>query len=117
MILSLLQYANMGLAFLLELGVLASLCYFGFVVGKNWFARFGLGLGLPVLASLVWGLFGSPQATWRLSGFWFLLLQVIFFGSAAVVLYAASKRRLGMTFALLFVLNTVLAYAWGQQSF
>lgn len=117
MILSLLQYANMGLAFLLEIGVLASLCYFGFVVGKNWFAKIGLGLGLPIVAILVWGSFGAPQAIWRLSGFWFLLLQIIFFGSAAVALYAASKRRLGIVFALVFVLNTILAYAWRQQSF
>ena len=117
MILSFLQYANMGLAFLLELGVLASLCYFGFVISKNWFAKIGLGPGLPVLAILVWGSFGSPQATWRLGGLWSLLLQIIFFGSAVVALYAVSKRRLGITFALVFVLNTVLTYAWGQQSF
>ena len=102
MILSLLQYANMGLAFLLELGVLAALCYFGFAISKNWFAKIGLGLGLPVLASLVWGLFGSPQASWRLGGFWFLLLQIVFFGSAAVALYIAHRRRLGMAYALVF---------------
>lgn len=116
MVLALLQYTNMGLAFALELGVVAALCYFGFVSGRNWFAKIALGLGLPALAVVIWGLFGSPQADWRLSGFWFLLLQIAWFGSAAVALYAARKRGLGLAFALIFVLNTALAYAWGQQS-
>ena len=114
MILDLLKEANMGLAFLLEIGVLVALCYFGFATRKSWFAKLGLGIGLPVIAILIWGAFGSPGATWRLSGFWFLLLQIVFFGSAAVALFAAGRRRLGIAFALLFVLNIVLIYAWGQ---
>ena len=115
MLFSLLQYANMGLAFFLELGALAGFCYFGFATGKNWLAKIGLGIGLPIIAILVWGSLGSPQAPWRLSGFWFLLLQIVFFGSAAVAFYAAGRRRLGVIFALVFVLNIALAYAWGQQ--
>lgn len=116
MLFTALQYANMGLAFALELGVVAALGYFGFVIGRNRFAKIALGLVLPALAIVIWGMFGSPQADWRLSGFWFVLLQIAWFGSAVVALYAARKRGLGFAFALIFVLNTVLAYTWGQQS-
>src|SRR6266704_1711041 len=60
------------------------------------------------------GLFGSPQAAWRLEGPWFLILRVVFFGSAAVALFAASQRVLGVVFTLVFVVNLALIYAWGQ---
>jgi Protein of unknown function (DUF2568) len=115
MFIGLLHYANLGIAFLLELGVLAALGYFGFVSGRNWLAKIGLGLGLPVVAAVIWGQFGSPQAVWHLSGFWFLLLQIAWFGSAVMALYAVRRRGLGIAFGLVFVLNTALAYAWGQQ--
>ena len=67
MFLSLLRYANMGLAFALELGALAVFCYFGFVTGKNRFMKIGLGLVLPILAIIIWGAFASPQADWHLN--------------------------------------------------
>jgi hypothetical protein len=50
-----------------------------------------------------------------LQGLPFLLLQIVFFGCAAVVLYIVGQHLLGIIFALVFVLNTVLAYVWGQK--
>lgn len=116
MFLKLLQYANMGLAFALELGVLAALCYFGFVVEASWLGKIGLGLGLPVVAIIIWALFGAPTSRRRLKGLPFLLLQIAWFGSAAVALYFAGQSVLAIIFALLFVLNTILAYAWDQKN-
>ena len=113
--LSLLKNLNLALAFLLELLVLAALCYFGFVIGPNIFVRISLGLGLPIVAIVIWAIFGAPRSKRRLKGFPFLLLQIIFFGSAAVALYVAGQRVLGIIFALVFVLNTILAYAWDQK--
>ncbi|MGH2494612.1 MAG: YrdB family protein [Ktedonobacteraceae bacterium] len=114
MFLTTIKNANLGLAFLLELGVLAALAFWGFHNGSGAFAKIALGIGLPALAIVVWALFGSPQATWHLDGIWRLLLQIVFFGSAAVALYAAGQRVWGVVFALLFVINTTLVYAWGQ---
>ncbi|BCL81269.1 YrdB family protein [Ktedonobacteria bacterium brp13] len=113
--LALLKNANLGLALLLEIGVLAALCYFGFVVEASWPGKIGLGLGLPVVAIVIWAIFGAPTSRRRLKGFPFLLLQIIWFGSAAVALYLASQSMLALIFALLFVLNTVLAYTWDQK--
>ena len=114
MLLTTIKNANLGLAFLLELGVLAALAFWGFQTGSGAFAKIILGIGAPVLAIVVWALFGSPQATWHLNGIWRLLLQIVFFGSAAVALYTADQRVLGIIFALLFVLNTTLIYMWAQ---
>jgi uncharacterized protein DUF2568 len=51
---------------------------------------------------------------WHLDGIFRVVLEVIFFGSAAVALFVAGQHVLGVAFALIFVLNTVLASALGQ---
>ena len=114
MALTIIKNANLALAFLLELGVLAALGYWGFQTGQGPIAKIGLGIGAPVLAVVVWWLFGAPQAKWHLNGVFRLLLEVIFFGSAAVALYAAGQHVLGVAFALVFVLNTMLLSLLGQ---
>ncbi len=114
MALTILKNANLALAFFLELGVLAALGYWGFQTGQGTIAKIGLGIGAPVLAVVIWWLFGAPQAMWHLNGVFRLLLEVIFFGSAAVALYAAGQHVMGVAFALLFVLNIVLVSLLGQ---
>ena len=112
--LTIIKNANLALAFFLELAVLAALGYWGFQTGQGTIARIVLGTGAPAVAVVVWGLFGSPQAVWHLNGASRLLLEVVFFGSAAVALFAAGQHILGVAFALVFVLNTVLASVLGQ---
>ncbi len=114
MVLMIIKNANLALAFFLELGVLVALGYWGFQTGQGTIARIGLGIGAPVVAVVVWGLFGAPKAVWPLDGAWHLILEVVFFGSAAVALFAAGQRVLGATFALVFVLNSVLIRALAQ---
>jgi hypothetical protein len=93
-----LKYANLALAFLLELCALAALGYWGFVTGGGLPAKIGLGVGVPLLAAVLWGVFESPA----------------FFGCAAAALYAAHHARLALVFALVVILNQVLVYIWGQ---
>lgn len=112
MILHVLKSANTALAFFLELGALVALGYWGFHTGPNRLVKIGLGIGLPVAAIVIWGFWGAPNSSTQLQGFWFLLLQIVFFGGAAVALYAANKHTLGIIFALVFVVNCVLLYAW-----
>jgi hypothetical protein len=114
MFLTIIKNANLALAFFLELGVLAALAYWGFQTGQGTIVRFALGIGAPAVAIVVWALFGSPQAMWHLDGIYRVLLEVIFFGSAAVALFVAGQHVLGVAFALVFVLNTVLASVLGQ---
>jgi hypothetical protein len=106
--------ANLALAFFLELGVLAALGYWGFQTGQGTIAKIGLGIGTPIVAIVIWGMFGAPRSDWQLQGLWYLLLQVIFFGSAAVALFVAGQPVLGVAFALVWILNTVLIRLLGQ---
>jgi Protein of unknown function (DUF2568) len=114
MLLSIAKNINLALAFFLELGVLAAWGYWGFSTGPGVLAKIGLGIGIPVIAIIIWALFGAPTATWHLYGPWRLLLQIIFFGSAVAALYMAGRPGWSLAFALLFVLNTILVYIWKQ---
>ena len=109
-----LKYANLALAFFLELCALAALGYWGFVTGEGLPARIGLGVGAPLLAAVLWGAFESPRAPLPLPEPWHLLFALAFFGCAAAALYAAGHARIALTFALAVILNLVLAYVWGQ---
>jgi hypothetical protein len=114
MILTVLKNANLALAFFLELGVLAALGYWGFQTGQGMIAKIALGIGAPLIAVVVWGLFGAPKSAWQLKGIPRLILHVVFFGSAAVALFISGQRVLGVAFALVSILNHVLIYTWDQ---
>ena len=111
---AILKGANLALAFLLELCALAALGYWGFHTGRGTLAKLGLGLGAPLLAAVVWGLFVAPQATVAVPRPVHLALEVAVFGLAAVALYAAGQPPLALAFALVVVLNRVLIAVWGQ---
>ena len=111
---AILRGANLALAFLLELCALAALGYWGFHTGRGTLAKLGLGLGAPLLAAVVWGLFVAPKAAVVVPRAVHLALEVAVFGLAALALYAAGQPRLALVFALVVVLNRVLIAVWGQ---
>lgn len=113
-VLMVIKNANLALAFLLELGVLVALGYWGFHTGTGTIAKIVLGIGAPLVAVVVWGLLGAPRSAWQLQGLWYLALSMVWFGSAALGLFVAGQRNQGIAFALIFVVNQVLVYALGK---
>ncbi len=111
----LLKNANLALAFLLELAMLAALGYCGFQTGSNLLWQLILGIGLPIITIVIWGLFMAPKSERRLTGTAYLLLASIIFGLAALALIAAGQPILGVILAVLFVINHVLIHVWHQQ--
>jgi Protein of unknown function (DUF2568) len=101
------HWANLALAFLLELCALAALGYWGVRVGGGPVTKVALGLGGPLLAAILWGLFAAPRApvSVPLVG---LGVQLLVFGSAALALYATGHRFLAIAFAILVVVNSLL---------
>jgi len=114
MILTALKGINLGVAFLLELGVLAALGYWGFTVGPNTFLKFVLGLGAPALAIVVWAIFGAPKSSTQLQGVAYLALQAVLFGGGALALFVSGQRGLGIAFALIALVNSTAAAIWRQ---
>ncbi len=100
------HWANLTLAFVLELCALAALCYWGFSVGGGPVAKAVLGIGAPVCAAVLWGLFAAPRAPVSLP----LLGQgtkLLVFGSATLALYATGHPILALVFAIAVVANAV----------
>ncbi|HLX39292.1 MAG TPA: YrdB family protein [Ktedonobacteraceae bacterium] len=114
MALMVMKNANLALRFLLELCVLFALGYWGFQTGQTMIVRIVLGIGAPVVAIVIWALLGAPKAPWQLKGASRFLLEVVFFGLPAVALFVVGQHILGIAFALVFVLNTILIYMWSQ---
>lgn len=105
---------NVTLAFLLELAMLFAFGYWGWQRGQSGPAKWGLMLGLPLLAVLVWGAFFAPQARWRLSITPGLLLSLGLFLLAALALYQAHQPVAALVLAVIAMLNRVLALLWQQ---
>jgi hypothetical protein len=86
------------IGFLLELCALFALGYFGFT-------QFGLpvsaviGVGLPLAAAVLWGLFRAPRRTFP-TPFWVrVLVEVIVMGGAAAALALSGLPILAIVFA------------------
>lgn len=107
------KWANLALRFLLELFALVALGYWGFHANRGTLLKFGLGIGAPLVAALVWSVFGAPKSDHHLTGWWYLLLEIGVFGSAAVGLAAASQTTLAEVFAVVVVINGVLMRVLG----
>ena len=108
------KQANLALALLLELGVLASLAYWGLAIGSTILLKIVLSIGAPALAIFIWAMWGAPRSERRLQGLAYWLLRIIFDAAGAEALYAAAQHTLGVAFALVAALNCIAGYAWKQ---
>jgi hypothetical protein len=105
---------NLSVAFLLELAMLVSFAYWGYQTGKTTIVKIALGIGVPLVIGVVWGVFMAPKSSRRLKGSAYLALKILLFGSAVVALFNAGTRPLGIVLALVFIINTCLLYLWRQ---
>lgn len=106
------QAANLALRFLLELAALAALGYWGFHTGHSALANVALGLGAPLIAAVVWGVFAAPRSDRRLHGPALVAVQLAVLGAGVVALAGAGRPVLAAVFAALVVLNAVLLQVW-----
>ena len=107
--------ANLALSFLLELCLLAAFGYWGFKKGTNLPVQILLGIGVPILIAIIWGIFLAPASKRRLPGLARLLLQIVLFALGAGALYSAGSTGLAIMLSALFLLNRILAILWGQE--
>lgn len=100
---------NAGLGLLLEIALLVALGYWGFSTGEGWLVKVLLGIGAPVGAGVVWGLFlaaGGPK--FSLPTPVRVVLKLVVFGVGALALYATGHPVLGLVFAVLSVITVVV---------
>ncbi|MFI7125306.1 YrdB family protein [Nonomuraea sp. NPDC050153] len=109
--------ANAALMFFLELGVLASVGYWGFTLSAAWWIRVPAGVGGVALFITAWALFGAgggANATFPLTGLARAALEILWFGGGAAALYAAGLATPAYIFFVLFVVNAALRIVWKQ---
>lgn len=105
---------NLSVRFILELCALASLGYWGFRSGNGWIAKAALGLGIPILTAVIWGLFVAPNAAMEAIEPIRLMIELIVFGLAVAALYYAGQSKLSAVFLAVFLLNRILMFVWKQ---
>jgi hypothetical protein len=93
--------------FVLELAALAALGYWGFTTGGDTLTKIVLGLGAPLLAAVLWGLFVSPKARFG-NEVLRAVVETVVFGGAVLALAAAGRTQLAIVFASIALLDSVL---------
>lgn len=106
------QWANLALAFVMELVAFASLALWGWRTGESIVLEVVWAIGVPVLAISAWGAFAAPTAT---SDHPLLAIatKLAVFGGAALALWTMRYRRAAVTFVVVLVAN-LLAIGLGH---
>ena len=113
-IMNILKSINAGLAFLLELAILAAFGYWGFQGEKSIWLKWGLGIGAPLVVAVLWGLLLAPRANRRLNSQWGIFLSLGLFCLAAFAVYQTNHPALAITLAVIAIINRILTYLWRQ---
>jgi hypothetical protein len=103
---SALNGALLAVRFALEMAALAALAYWGFTE-LDGVLSVVLGIGTPLAAAVLWGLFVSPKAKYG-SPVRQAVGEAIVFGAAVVALFGADQPVLAIVFAAAAVVDGVL---------
>lgn len=104
---------NLAIRFLLELGGLGALGYWGWTQHAS-VARFAWTFGLVILAATVWAVFrvpgdgGTPVVA--VAGWIRLLIETAYFSGATWALLASGQRTWGFVFGGIVVLHYLASY-------
>lgn len=106
---------NTWLSILLELAMLAAFGYWGFRTGGSLGLKLLLGIGVPLVAFVLWGLLLSPAGGGqRISSTVGVIVSVGLFYLAVLALYQAKQPVLATAMLVAVSLNRALAVVWKQ---
>ena len=107
---------NLAVRFLLELSSLIAMGILGYRQTDG-LLRFLLAIGIPILASVVWGTFAvlddpsrSGRAPKPVSGVVRLVIEFFFFGFGAWAIFNMDYSKFGLIFAIIIVIHYILSY-------
>jgi hypothetical protein len=109
-----LKSANLALRFLVELGALAAVAYWGVRTGPSLPLKIMLGGGALLLLAVIWGTFAAPKAAVQLPQPTKFVLGLVILEVAALALAIAGQRPLAIGYAIVVALNAGLLLAWRQ---
>lgn len=88
--------------------------YWGFKTGNGLVIQFLLGIGVPLVVIVIWGIFLAPASKQRLQGVPHWMLEIILFVAAIVALFVAGQPTWATIFAVLYAINVTLRLVWKQ---
>lgn len=98
---------NLALRFILEMTLLFAVAYWGWKEHQGWL-RYVLGIGMPVLFTLLWGVFAVPgdpsrsgKTVIKTPGWIRLILELAFFGVGGWAFYQSGMHTVSYVFILL----------------
>lgn len=107
---------NLMVRFLLELAALVSVGFWGWKSNEGVF-QYILGIGLPILMTIIWGTFAvlddpsrSGKAPIPVSGLVRLLLEFIFFGLAVWALFDLNQHKLSYILGGIVIIHYLVSY-------
>lgn len=101
---------------MLELAVYASVAFAAYrAVPGGRGPKLGAAAGGVLAMVVLWSCFGAPSASVALHGASLVVFQAAWFAVGVAALVLAGRRWLGLTLAVLTVLNLVLIFHWHQQ--
>ena len=106
--------ANLGVLFLIELGALAAVGYWGFTRDVSTPLAWLLGLGAPAVLIALWSQFGSQKAKYKTRGAVRVGFELLWFGAGVAALAAAGATGWAITFAAVCAVSKTLAVVWRQ---
>lgn len=109
-----LKMLNLAVRFLLELCLLTAVGYWGFKTQSSWFMKILLGVGLPVLIAVLWGMFIAPKATHPLSGASYMTVELVLLALGSLTLFASGKPTLAWAYTVVLIVNKILLVVWKQ---
>jgi hypothetical protein len=105
------SFVNDGVRFLLELGALAAIAYWGWRTGSSTASRLLLAVGGVVLVAVVWGVFRSESdAVVEVSTGVRIVIEVAVFAAATAAIAAVGRVGLAIAFAVVAGINEILNY-------
>jgi hypothetical protein len=111
-----LRAGNLAIRFLLELGALASLAYWGATTATGRPAQLALAITLPVAVAVLWGLFISPKARVSTGPVGRAVLGLLVFLLATTALWSRGRSVMAITYGALAVVSSVLSFVWPQPA-
>jgi hypothetical protein len=108
------RYLNLGLRFLLELTALVALGWWGFHVGGSILGELVLGLGLPLLAAIIWMLFVAPKARFPVALKFRAAIETAIFIAAALAFWGVGHHGLAEAFIVATAISQLLLYGLGE---
>ncbi len=107
---------NLALRFLLEITALISVGVWGWNKGDG-FLKFVLGIGLPLLLGVIWGVFAVPddpsrsgQTVIATSGIIRLAIELGIFTIACVAIYHQWQQKFSYAFAIIIIFHYLISY-------